>query len=120
MYLYQVTRWGNDDSPDGADGEDTHFIVVAKSYVEAAALVDEELEQLPHEHCAGYCNVVAQLGVAQAAADRLSLYLGHVFDIAFMAACSPIFGRATIWILAGSTPPTTRSRPLLGVSASRR
>lgn len=91
MYLYQVTRWGNDDSPNGADGEDTHYIVVAKSYVEAAALVDEELEQLPHKRCAEYCNVVAQLGVAQAAADRPFVLLGPCIQYRFHGSVFPNF-----------------------------
>jgi hypothetical protein len=76
VYLFQVSRWGNDDSPDGPDGEDTHFLVVANDYLDAAALVDEKLKTLPHERVRDHCNVVSQLGLDQGTAEQPMIVCG--------------------------------------------
>jgi hypothetical protein len=62
MKLYLVTRWGSDSPPDYASGPDTHYLVRASSYVEAATLVEPELARMPHEHVGVVANVVIELG----------------------------------------------------------
>ena len=47
MKLYIAIRWGSHESPDGPDGEDTHFLVRAHDHVEAARLADEVLRSMP-------------------------------------------------------------------------
>jgi hypothetical protein len=47
MKLYWCVRWGHAESPDGADGEDTHYLVRANDHEEAAMLVDSALKLLP-------------------------------------------------------------------------
>jgi hypothetical protein len=43
MPVYIVSRWGNPDTVEGPDGEDTNFLVRAASVSRAARLVDAEL-----------------------------------------------------------------------------
>lgn len=45
--LYFVVRWGNTESEEGPDGEDTNFMVCARSVENAAVLVDERLKSMP-------------------------------------------------------------------------
>src|SRR5947209_4127129 len=47
MKLYISVRWGNAESPDGPDGEDTHFLIRAHDFMEAAQLADTVLRSLP-------------------------------------------------------------------------
>jgi hypothetical protein len=47
MKLYVAVRWGNHDSPDGPDGEDTHFLIRARDFTEAARLADGVLASMP-------------------------------------------------------------------------
>ena len=47
MKLFIIVRWGNAESPDGPDGEDTHFLVRAQDFIEAAGLADDSLRALP-------------------------------------------------------------------------
>jgi len=63
MKIYFVVRWGHDESPDGPNGEDTHFIVKASDHDEAAAIVDFYLEHsLHHSQVEPICNVIVELG----------------------------------------------------------
>ena len=47
MKLYIAVRWGNHESPDGPDGEDTHFLIRARDNLEAALLADGVLRSMP-------------------------------------------------------------------------
>lgn len=47
LMLYLCIRWGHAESPEGADGEDTSFIVRATSPEQAGDLADERLKLLP-------------------------------------------------------------------------
>jgi len=68
MRLYLVVRFGHAESPDGPDGEDTSFLVRAKSILQAASLVDERLQSLPvrsstsDREVAPYCHRIMELG----------------------------------------------------------
>jgi hypothetical protein len=47
MKLFIAVRWGNAESPDGPDGEDTHFLIRAQDFSEGAKLADDVLRSLP-------------------------------------------------------------------------
>jgi hypothetical protein len=47
MKLFVAVRWGHAESPDGPDGEDTHFLIRASDHIEAGKLADHALELLP-------------------------------------------------------------------------
>lgn len=62
--LYLVTRWGNEESIEGPDGEDTTFLVKTSSVKNAAELVDRILEKMPHTRVASFCHRVTKIGVS--------------------------------------------------------
>lgn len=57
MKLYIAVRWGNHNSPDGPDGEDTHFLIRAHDYLEAAGLADGVLRTMPTACAEGHRTV---------------------------------------------------------------
>ena len=61
--LYLVTRWGNDESDEGPDGEDTTFLVKASSVNNASEIVDEILENMPHTRVSSFCHRITKIGV---------------------------------------------------------
>jgi hypothetical protein len=68
MNLYITVRWGNHNSPDGPDGEDTHFLIRARDYIEAVRLADRILETLPTACTQGnrsvqpFCHRIIEIG----------------------------------------------------------
>ena len=63
MKLFFVSRWGHDESPEGANGEDTNFVVRAATRDDAARLVDLYLENcLSHRRVQPRCNFVCEIG----------------------------------------------------------
>ena len=64
MKLFFVSRWGHDESPEGANGEDTNFVVRAATRDDAAHLVDTFLTcDLRHSTVYPRCNFICELGV---------------------------------------------------------
>lgn len=57
LSLFLCIRWGHAESPEGADGEETSFLVRAHDHAEAAALADEILRWMP-THIEGNPRVV--------------------------------------------------------------
>ena len=68
MKLYIAVRWGNHESPDGPDGEDTHFLVRAREHDEAARLADAVLGSMPtactrgHRSVQPFCHKIIEIG----------------------------------------------------------
>lgn len=68
MNLYVAVRWGNHNSPDGPDGEDTHFLIRAHDYIEAAGLADGNLATMPAACTEGnrsvqpFCQKIIEIG----------------------------------------------------------
>jgi hypothetical protein len=68
MKLYVAVRWGNPESPDGPDGEDTHFLIRAHDFLEAAQLADEALRSLATSSAASrhpvqdFCHRIIEIG----------------------------------------------------------
>ena len=60
--LYEVVRWGNNESEDGPDGADTCFLVRAASPEQAATLADAHLRDMPHERVQPWAHAVYLLG----------------------------------------------------------
>lgn len=83
MKLFWINRFGNPDSPDKSNGEDTHFLVRARDHVEAAMLADAELDRLPHPGLADYSNVVREIGVDEGSSDKPQIVLGPVVQWAW-------------------------------------
>jgi hypothetical protein len=77
MKLYITIGWGNHESPDGPDGEDTHFLVRAHDHVQAARLADEVLRLMPTACTDGYrsvqsfCHKVIEVGADSSACPDL-------------------------------------------------
>jgi hypothetical protein len=69
LQLFLCVRWGHAESPEGADGEDTHFVVRAHDHVEAAELADVILNWLPTQvegnprGVEARCHRVLELGI---------------------------------------------------------
>lgn len=68
MKLYIAVRWGNHESPDGPDGEDTHFLIRARDRDEAARLADAVLGSMPtvstegHRSVQPFCHKIIEIG----------------------------------------------------------
>jgi hypothetical protein len=68
MKLYIAVRWGNHKSPDGPDGEDTHFLIRAHDRDEAARLADAVLGSMPtactegHRSVQPFCHQIIEIG----------------------------------------------------------
>ena len=68
MKLYIVVRWGNHESPDGPDGEDTHFLIRARDHDEVVKLADEILGSMPTACTEGnrsvqpFCHKIIEIG----------------------------------------------------------
>jgi hypothetical protein len=67
MKLYIVVRWGNHESPDGSDGEDTHFLIRSCDFVEAARLADEGPRSMPtsskhNRQVQPFCHKIIEIG----------------------------------------------------------
>lgn len=68
MRLFVTVRWGNPESPDGPDGEDTHFLVRSQDFIEAARLSDDVLRTLPRTSANSkrpvqpFCHRVIEIG----------------------------------------------------------
>lgn len=63
MNLYEVIRWGNDDSDDGPNGEDTCFLVRAATVAAAAELADGRLRRMPQQRVRPFAQAVYYVGV---------------------------------------------------------
>ena len=63
MKIFHATRFGNDTSPEGPNGEDTHFLVRAKDRTQAARMVDKYLRhELTHRKVEAKCHRIQELG----------------------------------------------------------
>jgi hypothetical protein len=68
MKLYIAVRRGNHESPDGSDGEDTHFLIRARDRDEAARLADAVLGSMPtactegHRSVQPFCHKIIEIG----------------------------------------------------------
>jgi|GEM_PF-5230332 len=62
MQIYIIVRWGNDASIDGANGEDTIYIIRAPNMAEAIEIAECELINQPHKRCEPIANVCIELG----------------------------------------------------------
>jgi hypothetical protein len=66
--LYIAVRWGNHNSSDGPDGEDTHFLIRAHDYIEAIGLADAVLGTMPTACTEGerlvepFCHRIIEIG----------------------------------------------------------
>ncbi|MFM2449413.1 MAG: hypothetical protein RIS44_1863 [Pseudomonadota bacterium] len=66
--IFLCVRWGNAGDEEGADGQDTYFVVTAFSHDEAAILADEVLSIMPtHNQESGrsvepFCHRVLEIG----------------------------------------------------------
>lgn len=75
LSLYYCVRWGNPASEEGANGEDTNFLVRASNHLEAARIADAELARMPTQlegstvRVAPYCSRVVELGFDASEAD---------------------------------------------------
>jgi len=76
MNLYWVVRWGSEDSPDGLNGFDTNFVVRANGHEEAASLVDELLQAMPHERVPPWCHSVRELGTDKSPDPAAKVVIG--------------------------------------------
>jgi hypothetical protein len=84
LKLFEVVRWGSDASPDGPNGEDTIFLVIANTHLEAAELIDMfELPNLPHERVKPYANWVSELGVYTGPATEVKRLRGPYYAFAY-------------------------------------
>jgi hypothetical protein len=68
LKLFIAVRWGNADSPDGPDGEDTHYLLRANDNIEAGKLADHALQLLPttssksRRAVKGFCERIIEIG----------------------------------------------------------
>lgn len=68
MKLYIAVRWGNHESSDGPDGEDTQCLIRARDHVEAARLADAILLSMPTACTKGdrsvqpFCHRIIEIG----------------------------------------------------------
>lgn len=92
LRLYEIIRWGYDKSPDGADGEDTVFLVRSSDFRNAVSLVEEVLRQLPHETVRPYANEVLEIGQDQGAETKPRILIGPCIQFGHN------FGYSRCWI----------------------
>lgn len=88
LKIYVCIRWGHAESPEGADGEDTHLLVRAASHDQAAELADALLRQLP-THVDGnrrgvepHCHRVLELGIDNSNATDPAVVIGPAIGYA--------------------------------------
>ena len=93
MKLYMVARFGNDDSPDGPDGDDTVFLVRAPDEQFAADIVDELLKYLPHEKVAGYAQHIQLVGTDLSLNDGPGILMGPVYKPCYLPGYHPCWFR---------------------------
>lgn len=86
--LFLCVRWGHAESPEGADGEDTHFVVRADSHEEAAELADAILGSMP-THVDGnprvvesHCHHVLEIGTDHTGHKTSAVLLGPAIGYA--------------------------------------
>ena len=80
MKLFIVVRWGNDDSPDKANGEDTQFLVRADDWQSAVSLVEPFLQSMPHTVVRALANVVFEVGEDSGTEQEAQVLLGPVLE----------------------------------------
>lgn len=83
MNLYLVTRWGNDESVEGPDGDDTTFLIKASSVNNASELVDRVLENMPHTKVSNFCHRVTKIGES-ISSNEVSTILGPFIGSSLM------------------------------------
>ena len=76
MNIYLVVRSGNED--EGPDGEDTSFMVVANSHLEASALADDMLRQDKVKKVCHYSSHIYQLGSSDSLLEKPVILLGPI------------------------------------------
>ena len=84
MNLYLVTRWGNDESEDGPDGDDTNFLVRASTVEGASEVVDKILSNMSHKRVADFCHRVTRIGESISLTEKPSIILGPVVNPGIM------------------------------------
>lgn len=83
MKLFLAARWGNDSSEDGANGEDTVFLVRASDRDEAVAIVEWFLEySLTHRRVEPRLHKITELGEDVSNHTEASIIWGPVFQFA--------------------------------------
>ena len=80
MNLYLITRWGNNEEPDGPDGTDTMFLVRAPDYLSAVSVVEPVLQQMPHDRVLPYANVCVHLGTEEGTSSESRILLGPIIQ----------------------------------------
>jgi hypothetical protein len=91
LKLYVCVRWGHAESPEGADGEDTHFLVRAASHDEAANLTDGILRWLPTQiegsarGVEPHCQRVFEVGVDTSGSTTPAVVIGPAIGYALRA-----------------------------------
>jgi len=90
MKIYLATRWGNPESPDGPDGEDTNLLVRASSVEEAAAVTDAFLARAPttsphsRRPVQAFCHHIVELGVDSSTSAKPDIthgpWVAHAFS----------------------------------------
>jgi len=89
--LFLCVRWGHAESPDGADGEDTSFVVRASSHEEAAQRADVILGRLPTQipgNLRGveqHCHRVVEIGIDTSNSMQSAVIAGPVIAYASCA-----------------------------------
>ena len=88
LRLYCCMRWGNAQSAEGADGEDTTFIVRAESHEQAASLADCILRMMPTQFeglprsVEPWCHLILDLGPDGSFAKEPKVLLGPMIGYA--------------------------------------
>ena len=82
MLLFRVIRYGNDD--EGPNGNDTNFLVHAKTVEEAATLVDERLMNFTHgKNIEPFCNQVIEIGSSICTNSECCIIMGPSYEPGF-------------------------------------
>jgi hypothetical protein len=103
LNLYLAIRFGNADSPDGPDGEDTHFLVRAPTVQEAARITDEHLRDMPtsspdsERPVQPFCHRMVELGADASATAEPHIITGPLLARIKLSAGYRVWMREDGW-----------------------
>jgi len=80
MNLYLVTRWGNNESPDGPNDTNTMFLVRAPDRDVAISLVEPVLQRMPHDRVQAHTNVCVHIGTDAGESNEPRILLGPIVE----------------------------------------
>lgn len=76
MNIYLVVRSGNDE--EGPDGEDTSFLIVAPTHIEASNLADTILSEEKTSKVYKFSSHIYQIGIADFQSESSYILLGPI------------------------------------------